>query len=309
MLGIEQLNTIARTVTPIAMDIYDKENSASLLPLLAQPVTRKGNQKTVRLEWWAAFPQMRQWLDEKVLQKAFKDDMELVINPYEVTYSFDRIQATFDDGLLSAQDLGNKIAAAFALGKVLKAYEPMRSNEVTYDGQDFFDTDHTHPDDSTFTNKVAFNRGTTATPTVAEAKSELEESMALLAENSLIRNTLVDTSAMEKDIVVVTKSFAVWKAYNGLLRDERIGSEINRLRGSFKLLRDFDPVSGTEDYVDVIHAMPGGPRPSIIVIHQEVSGLQFGLTDFTKRYVPFGMEAQYAFGPGFPQTAVRVIPS
>ena len=69
MLGIEQLQTIARTVTPIAMDIYDKENMGSLLPLFAAPVTRRGNQKTVRLEWWSAFPQLREWIDEKTTQQ------------------------------------------------------------------------------------------------------------------------------------------------------------------------------------------------------------------------------------------------
>lgn len=309
MLGIEQLQTIARTVTPIAMDIYDKENVASLLPLLASPVTRRGNQKVVRLEWWSAFPQMLQWLDEKVVQKAFKDDMELTIFPYEITYNFDRLEASFEDALVSAQDLGGKIAQGFAQGKVLKAYAPMANNETTYDGQDFFDTAHVHPDDSTFSNLIDFNRATTATPTVAEAAEELKLATSTLLENQLIRNSLVSTTALEGSLVIIARSYAVWKAYYDLLKEEKVGDNINRFRGAFNLLRDFSPVGGQESTVDFISAMPGGPRPTVMAIHQEVSGLEFGTPDFTKRKVAFGMEAQYAFGPGFPQCAVRINPT
>ena len=309
MLGIEQLQTIARTVTPIAMDLYDKENVASPLPFLAAPVTRRGNQKTVRLEWWSVFPQMREWLDEKTTQKAFKDDMELVIKPYEITYDFDRIEASFDDALASAQDLGGRIATAFAQGKVLKAYSPLANNETTYDGQDFFDTGHLHPDDTTFSNLVDFNRATVASPTVAEARGELKLAMATLAQNHLIRNTLVSSAAMGDSLLVIARSFNVWQAYEDLRTEEKIGEDINRFRGKFQLLRDFAPVSGQESTVDIVHSMPGGPRPTVMAIHQEVSGLQFGTPDFTKRKVAFGMEAQYAFGPGFPQCAVRINPT
>lgn len=309
MLGIEQLQTIARTVTPISMALYDKENPLSLLSLLASPVARKGNGKLITLEWWAAFPQMLEWMDEKVMQTVFKDDMTLTIKPYEITYNFDRLEATFDDAVLSAQELGDKIAMAFVQGKVLKAYSPLANNETTYDGQDFFDTDHTHPDGTVFSNKKDFNRGTTAEPTVAEARSELKLAMFTLQQNSLVRNTLISSAAAEGSLVVIARSFAVWSAYEDLRTEEKIGEDTNRFKGKFQLIFDRSPVGGQESTVDVVLALPGGPRPTIMAIHKEVSGLQFGDINFLKRMVPFGMEAMYAFGPGFPQTAVRINPT
>lgn len=309
MLGIEQLQTIARTVTPISMALYDKENPLSLLSLLASPVARKGNGKLITLEWWAAFPQMLEWMDEKVMQNVFKDDMTLTIKPYEVTYNFDRLEATFDDAILSAQELGDKIAMAFVQGKVLKAYSPMANNEITYDGQNFFDTDHTHPEGTAFSNLVDFNRAVTASPTVAEARSELKLGLATLQQNTLLRNTLVSSAAVENSIVVIARSFAVWQAYEDLRTEDKIGEDTNRFKGKFQLLRDFAPVSGQESTVDIIQALPGGPRPTVMAIHKEVAGLQFGDINFLKRQVPFGMEAMYAFGPGFPQTAARINPT
>jgi len=307
MLTIEQLQSVANIVTPIAMDLYDKENGSSLVPLLAQQVSANGNRKKGTLEWWAAFPQMLEWIDRKVVQKAFKDDLEYTIKPYEITFAFDRFLATFDDAVLSAQQLAPKIAIGFIQGKVLKAYTPMRDNALTYDGQNFFDTDHVHPNDAVFTNIVSGSRVVAATPTSAEARAELKEAMALLQQNSLIRNTLVSSAQMDTGLVVIAKSYDVWAAYNDLLVEEKIGTDTNRFRGRFQLLRDFDPLGGTANYVDIVLAMPGGPRPTVMVVHQEPQGLAFDLSNsFTSREIPFGMEASYAFEPGFPQTAVRV---
>lgn len=307
MLTIEQLQSVAKIVTPIAMDLYDKENGSSLVPLLAQTVPANGNRKKGTLEWWAAFPQMLEWLDKKTIQKAFKDDLEYTIKPYEITFAFDRFLATFDDAVLSAQALAPKIASAFILGKLMKAYAPMRDNLLTYDGQNFFDTDHVHPDDTVFGNTVTYNRTSAATPTIVEARAELKEAQAKLQANALIRNALVSTAEMDSGLVVICKSYAVWSAYNDLLTEEKVGTDTNRYRGKFTLLRDFSPLSGTENYVDIVSALPGGPRPTVMVIHEEPRGLEFDLSNsFTTREIPFGMEASYAFEPGFPQVAVRV---
>lgn len=310
MLTIEQIQSVAKIVTPIALDIYDKEDGASIFPLLAKTATPRGNGKKGTLEWWAAFPQMLEWDDKKVIQKAFKDDLEYTIKPYEVTFAFDRFLATFDTAVVSASELAPQIARAFINGKVLKAYAPMRDNALTYDGQSFFDTDHEHPDGSTFSNKVLATRTSAASPTIADARAELKAAMALLQTNSLIRNTLVRTASMGESLVVIAKSFAVWSAYNDLLTEEKVGTDTNRFRGAFTLLRDFSPASGTENYVDIVSAMPNGPRPTVAVIKQEPQGLQFDLSSsFTNREIPFGMEAAYAFEPGFMQCAVRVYQS
>lgn len=302
----QDLLSIQETVTPIAMDIYDKEETArTILPLLAQPVTRRGNGKTVRLEWWAAFPEMREWIDEKSLQKAFRDDMELTIKPYEVSYAFDRLLAGYDDAIISASDLAPKMGAAFGRGKTLLALKPLRDNAVTYDGQNFFDTDHTHPDGTVFSNKLVLARSADATPTLAEVSNEMSRAIELLAKNQLVANEIVSANFAAQNLVVITKHAAVWARYYELLTVDKVGDDSNIHKGKFTLLRDYNPGSTTDYTVDFVQALPGGPRPSIMVVHREVSGVQFGAIDPMKREVPITMDAEYAFGPGFPQCAVR----
>lgn len=309
MLTIEQLKSVADLATPLAMDTYDRENGAALVPLLAQEVRAASNHKQGTLEWWAAFPQMLEWIDRKVIQRAFKEAIEYEVKPYEVTFAFDRFLATFDSALVSAKQLAPKIAQAFGSGKLMRAYAPMRDNLVTYDGQDFFDTDHVHPDETVFSNVVSVTRTDAATPTSAEARAELKEAMGRLQQNSLVRDALVSTASADSGLVVIAKSYDVWAAYNDLLNEETIGTDTNRFRGQFTLLRDFSPLAGTENYVDVVWALAGGPRPTVLVIHEEPRGLQFDLgNSFTTREVPFGMEASYAFVTGFPQAAVRITP-
>lgn len=309
MLTIEQLQSVAVTVTPLALDIYDKESAVSLLPLISQ-VHPAGGHRKGKFEWWAAFPEMRLWMDEKQVQKAFRDDLEYEVEPYEITMAFDRYMASFDDGVVKAQQLGSKIAVGFANGKVLAAYAPMRDNVATYDGQDFFDTDHTHPDGSSYSNVVTASRTAAATPTIIEARAELKKAQSLLLQNSIVRNSLVSTAQVKSGLVVIAKSYDVWAAYNDLLEEEKVGTDTNRFRGAFQLLRDFSPASGTANYVDIVLALPNGPRPTITVVHQEPTGMKFDLSkEFSKREIPFGMEAAYDFIPAFPQAAVRVTAS
>lgn len=307
----QDLLSIQQQVTPIALDIYDKEDtSRTILPLLAQQVTRRGNGKTVKLEWWAAFPQMREWLDEKMIQKAFRDDMELVIKPYEISYEFDRLTQGYDDAIISAADLAPKMGTAFGRGKTLLALKPLRDNATTYDGQDFFDTDHTHPDGSTFSNKVVAARSTDATPTLAEAANEMALAVERLAAIQLVANEIVSAEFAAQNMVVIVKHANVWARYYELLTKDMVSTnETNIWKGKFTLLRDYNPGSTTDYTVDFIQALPGGPRPSIQVVHREVSGVQFGVVDPMKRFVPMTMDAEYASAPGFPQCAVRRVQS
>lgn len=305
-LGIDQLKTIARQVTPYALDVYDKEPTLALLPLLAQQVSRPNASKRFTLEWWAAFPEMRRWLDKKTIQRVFSASLEGEIEPFEITFGFDRFESSFDDALVSAQELAGKIGAGFAIGKVLEAYRPMKRNLPTYDGQDFFDTDHVQPDGSAASNLVATpGRANLAKPTKAEAAAELKLAMATLAANTIVRNTLISTAQVRDSLVVVTRSYDVWQAYEDLRTDTKIGLEDNPYREKFQLLRDMDPDTAPANSPDFVSALPGGPRPTVMVVHKEPGGLEFS-EKFEDREVPFGMEAAYGFAAAFWQSACRI---
>jgi phage major head subunit gpT-like protein len=308
---ISGLQSIARAVTPIALDIYDKLDSSSVFGVLAQLVPNPGREKVVTVEWWSAFPQLRKWIGERTVQRAFQDSLVIPGEPYEITMEFDRRDAERASGLVKAEELAGKIARAFARGKVMLALRALRTNALTYDGQSFFDSDHAHPDGSTFSNLIELARGSAAYPTVQEARSELKVAQSRLMENRLIRDELVEEAevAASLSLIVLARSQPVWSAYRDLRTEERIGTEPNRFRNTFRLLRDFNPPAGLENTIDVIEALPDGPRPTVFVATREPEGLQFDETKvFSHNQVPFGMDAEYGVAAGFPQTAVRVVP-
>jgi hypothetical protein len=305
---ISGLRSIAVAVTPIALDIYDREDPLSLLPLLAQFAGNPDKEKTVNLEWLSVFPELRKWIGERTVQRAFKDNLKVDSEPYEITMEFDRRDAERKSGLVKAEKLAADIARAFSRGKVQLAYQVLRSNAVTYDGSSFFDFDHTHPNGSPFNNLLPVVRANPTKPTVAEARYELKLATAKLMENRLVRNELVSTAEIDQSLVVITRSFNVWSAYRDLNTETMIGTEPNRFKGTFHLLRDFKPNFGDDYSVDVIEALPNGPRPVVFVVTSEPTGLAFDLSkEFSHKQVPFGMDGEYGAAAGFPQTAVRVI--
>lgn len=305
---ITDLKSIAVAVTPIALNIYDTEDPLSLLPFLAQFASNPDKEKKVSLEWVSVFPELRKWIGDRTVQRAFKDSLEVKSEPFEITLEYDSRDAERKSGLMKAQELGEKIGRAFSAGKVELAYRILRTNALTYDGQNFFDTDHVHPDGSAFSNILPVVRAVPDAPTVVEARKEIKFAASQLMENRLVRNSLVSTAEVDSNLVVITRSFPVWSAYRDLNTEEVIGTEPNRFRGKFKLLRDFNPKVGDENSVDIIEALPGGPRPVVFVVTSEPKGLEFDLSKvFASKLVPFGMDGEYGVAAGFPQTAVRLV--
>ena len=307
MSGIDQLRSIGRKATPFALNIYDKEEQASKLPRLATVLDDPDLQDVIHVEWAQAFPQLREWVGDRATQEVFGDKIALTPRDYEITYNYNRKKLASKHALVKLQPIIGRMGREFSRGKVQLAYNVLRDNPLSYDGQNFFDTDHTHPTGDTFKNLLTISRSAAGKPTVAEARSELKKAMAQLMENRLIRNSLVDTAEITEMITVIAKSFDVWSAYMDLLMDEEVGGEPNRFKGKFAVMRDFDPVSGDEESVDYIYADPDGPRPAIFVVQEEVKGVEFDTTQsFRNKMVDFGMDATYACGAGFPQTAVRL---
>lgn len=309
MITADELRSIARRVTPLAMDIYDREDMASVLSLVAQIVPNPGKEKTGSLEWITAFPELRLWLDERTVQKAFAGRINWRGERHEITLEYDQNDAQRESALLQAQQLGGRIATAFASGKVVLALKVLRENLLAYDGQNLFDTDHVHPNGKPYTNLLTIGRVDPAAPTIGEARDELKAHMRTLMENRLIRNTVTESSVVADNLIIFCKSAAVWQAYEDLRTEERIGGDINRLRGKFRLFRDFDPLAGTENMVDAIWAEPGGPRPVGFVATREPNGLQFDESKaFSHAKIPFGMDGEYGIVALLPQSAARSKP-
>jgi len=312
---INRLRTLARTVSPIALAIYDREDSASILRMISRELSWPKGEKDFTFEFWAAFPELRRWLGERKTQSVWAPGpIEGKIEKYEITLDMDRDDVDSARALVKASELANSIGEGFAAGKVMLAYGPLRDNALCYDGQNVYDTDHVHPNGKPYKNRFTIgpdlpDRGNYIEPTAIEVRRELKFAISMLHKNRLIRKTLVRTTNAIRDLVVITRSFATWSAFYDLQTEEEIDGSPNRYRGKFELLHDYDPPSGEEDSYDVIHAVPGGPRPTIFVRGREPNGLKFDTaSEFRDANIPFGMDGRYGVATAFPQTTLRIGP-
>ncbi len=306
---LSDLKSIAVKATPIALDIYDKTDPTTLLSSVAVVVSDPSLAEEVNLEWAAVFPEMRKWVGNRVAQQGFAGKLKIRPELYEVTLDFDSLDIARGTALFQATEKATRIGRSFAVGKVQLAYRVLRENLITYDGQDFFDANHQHPDGTLASNLINVVRANPAAPDVAEAREEMAAAVDRLMANAILRDELVRSEEVRKGLVVFAKSQKVWSAYEKLRTEKSFGADPNLWQGAFDLVRDFKPRPGTENTVDIILATPNGPRPAIFVVSREPQGLKFDTSkEFSSRYIPFGMDAMYGAGAAFWQTAVRVLP-
>ncbi|HEX5719260.1 MAG TPA: Mu-like prophage major head subunit gpT family protein [Thermoanaerobaculia bacterium] len=305
---LSDLKSIAVKATPIALDVYDKTDPTTLLPLVAVVVSDPSLAEEVNLEWAAVFPELRKWIGDRVAQQGFAGRLKVRPELYEVTLDFDSLDIERGTALLQATEKATRIGRAFAVGKVLLAYRVLRDNLLTYDGQDFFSDSHQHPDGTLASNIVFTTRTDPSAPDVNEVREELSAAVDRLMANSILRDELVRSEDFRKGLVVFVRSQQVWSAYEKLRTEKSFGADPNLWQGAFELVRDFKPKAGTENTVDIVLATPNGPRPAIFVVSREPQGLKFDQSkEFASRYIPFGMDAMYGVTPAFWQTAVRVL--
>jgi hypothetical protein len=314
------LKSVAVVATRLGLQLYDKPSPAQDISLFAQTVNRPTRQKTLHLEWWDAFPLMRKWIGDRQTFRGYKSGIDVTVEPYELTFKLDLRELDLDGDrslIQSAQDLAQQFAAGFTNGRFIFAYAPLRTNATTtYDGQNIYDTDHTHPDGETFSNVIDISgdaripdRATSGFPTALEAQAEIEAVIETLEQNRLRNVTLVELG--KPPLVVIVKSFGTWKGYNDLLTKETLavsgGTTLNTWRNGFRLIRDFDPVSGDEKKIDFILAEPNGPRPVVFVPARNPGPLV--MDDkwvFDRKEVSYGSDADYGFAAGLPHGTVRL---
>ena len=307
---LSDLKSIAVHTTPIALDIYDKTDPTTLLPFVAVVLSDPSLSEEINLEWAAIFPELRKWVGDRVAQQGFAGRLKVRPELYEITLDFDSIDIERGTALLQATEKATRIGRGFATGKVLLAYSVMRENLLTYDGQDFFDDAHRHPNNAIASNIIHVTRNNPAVPDVVEVREEMSAAVDRLMANSILRDELVRSDDVRKGLVVFAHSHTVWSAYDKLRSERSFGADLNLWQNGFELVRDHNTKPGIENTVDIVLATPNGPRPAIFVVSREPQGLKFDHSkEFSSRKIPFGMDAMYGVTPAFWQTAVRVLPT
>jgi len=306
---LSELQSIARVVTPYALDIYDRSAANALLPQLAATVPNPTRAKSVTLEWTTIFTQLHKWVGERVVQKSFATPITIVGEKYEITDAVDRNDIERGTALATVQQKSAAIAEGFAAGKVMLAVKVLRHNRLAYDGQNFFDTDHIHPDGRPYSNVVQVARQNAAKPDVLEARSELNNALLRLMSIRLWGDALASAEQVRQNLIVITRSTDVFQAYELLRTEPSFGADPNTWRNAFSLWLDYNPVPGTENKVDAIMSLPTGPRPVLWMPTREPRGIEFDTTQsFSHALISFGMDGEFGVEPGFPQCAVRINP-
>lgn len=319
-MDLTALKSVGVVATRLYLKLYDQAPNALDVNLFAMTVNRPTRQKNLSLEWWDAFPMMRKWIGDRQTFPAYKSKIEVTIEPYEASFKLDMREIDLDGDrslINSAQQLGTQFSDAFINGRFNAAFAPIRTNAITtYDNQNLFDTDHVHPDGVTFSNIIDISadarisdRAVSGSPTALEAQAELEAAIQTLQLNRL-RNVSV-VRLTRAPLVVVVRSFGVWKGYNELLTRETLavagGTQRNNWLNSFELVYDNAPVSGTENMVDVILNEPNGPRPTVFVPARNPGPLE--MDDkwmFERKEMWYGSDADYGFAAALPHPIVRI---
>jgi hypothetical protein len=306
---LSDLQTIARQVSPIALDLYDRSAANALLPVIAQVVPNPTRAKSLTKEWVFFMPNLRLWVGERAVQKSFQGSLTIVGEKFEITDAFDRNDIERGTALATVDEKSQAIATGFAAGKVILAYRVLRENRLAYDGQDFFDTDHVHPDGTTtYSNVITAARVDPARPTIFEARQEINSALLRLMQIRLWGDQLANADDVRKNVTVFTKSQAVYETYEALRTEDSFGADRNTMKGTFAHWHDYHPVAGTENSVDIVLSVPGGPRPVLFMPTREPQGIEFDITQgFKSGLIFFGMDGEYGAHPGFPQCAVRVL--
>jgi|SRR6185369_16998869 len=308
---LSALQSIARAVTPIALDIYDRSSALALINKIARMVPNPLKAKSNTLEWVTIYPELKKWVGDRVIQKSFQEALTIVGENYENTDAVDKYDIERGTALATVEQKVAAIASGFAVGKLMLAWRPLRLNQLAYDGQNFFDTDHVRPNGKLYSNIVTVGRADATTPSISEARSELAQARLTLLTNRLWYDSLIAANDVNQSLVVIVRSNQVFDTYYRLWSEPSFGADLNIWKGAFDLWMDQNPVAGTEDTVDVILSLPdNGPRPIVFMPTREPAGIEFDTgSAFKNRMISFGMDGEYGVAPGFPQTAARIVPS
>lgn len=309
------MKSVAVGATRLGLYMYNQTNAADV-QMFARILPRPGRFRNLTYEWWDIFPLFRKWIGDRQTFPGYKSKIELTVEPYELTAKLDvREQEIDGDRSLVANisDIGAQFGNALINSRFINAYAPMRANATTtYDNQNLFDTDHVHPDGSTFSNVIdlssdSISRSSSGAPTADEARRELDYAVHRLTQNRLKNVSVAKVTRMP--LAVFVKSIGTWKGYNDLLTLDTIGVDgtANPWKGAFDLFMDYDPVSGDEKKVDVVLAEPGGARPVAIVEARLPGPLQVDDTHlFARKEIYFGTDGDFAYAAALPQPAVRI---
>ena len=141
ILNTTTLNNLRTTIRGEFNIAFKNANANSLYKRLATTIV--SSSKTNTYDWLGKFPQMREWVGQRVVKDMTESSYQITNKKYESTLGVDRADIEDDNlGLYStiAQSMGQE--ANDFLDRKVAALLKDGFNSLCYDGQNFFDDSH-----------------------------------------------------------------------------------------------------------------------------------------------------------------------
>lgn len=242
--------------------------------------------------WLDSFPQMREWVGDKVVRSLSAHQYSVVNNDFEATVGVDRNDIDDDNlGMYGPRAKAAGFSAAQLPDEIVARLKNMAFSSACYDGQYFYDTDH--PVGAA----TVSNRGTAALSASTEAAADASYGAARVAIMSF-RDEEGRPMGLIPDLLEVPP--ALETTGRRLVEMDRLANDTpNPYAGTAKLLVNPWLTSSTAWFLHVTS------RPLMPFIYQErkapvfVEQTDMSADDvFSRKLFKFGAEARVAGGYG-----------
>lgn len=298
-----------RSYTRLALAAYDRletdpNSIRSRLALLKD--NRQARENPVRLTETFISATASAWEDDIVVAAAIdKLDYTVPMKGYHVFVPYNEINIGRPNMQATLKEVVDKLPLSLLRKEVRLIMNIFRLNPLTVDGQNFFDASHTHINDTAYSNIVEFDVVDEDNPTFDEAKAAINEALARLASINAIEAEVVDAAQFKQDILITCHTAAQMTVFEQVRTQAQRNNVENELKGSFTLLLDRNPASGTETSFEVSYLPPGGPRPAIFVPDM-APWLDVWKDGVRNGFVAVGMKEIFGVKPGHAFSTVRV---
>lgn len=299
-----------RNFTRLALAAYDKleTDPTSLrnrLSLLHD--NRQARENPVRLTESFIPATATAWEDDVVVKGAIeKLDYTVPMKGYHVFVPYNTINIGRPNQVATVEEVVAKMPLSLLRKEVKLIMNVFRNNPLTVDGQDFFSASHLHIDGATaYDNTFEIEVADEDAPTFDEAKAAISQGMTLLATNNAIEAEVVDAAQFKKDLIVIAHSTAQMVVFEAIRTQRTRNNVENELFGTFDLLLDKRPATGTEMAFEMCYVPPGGPRPAIFVPDKAPWTEAWETNQVPNGYVAIGMKEICGVKPGHAHSTVR----
>lgn len=283
------------------------EAGTPFFPSMTTEVSSTARQE--KYGWLGSAPTMREWVDERAPKKLLSHEFTIVNKHYEASIDID------SDDLEDDQTLQHQKRVAEMASRSRRHPDSLLSTLIVngestagYDGQYFFDTDHSEqPGGNSQSNDLTQSVASTALITTAEAKTVFNKALGAMIGFLDDRGEpyMEDWEVNNSNFIVMTPT-AHREPWEELLNSVLISNTDNVYRNRARLIVNSRLTAGTKFYF----FYTGSPiRPFIFQNRQVAKPGFLGMDSergFMRKTLTFGVDARYNLGYGLWQYACLV---